>query len=395
MAEMINTNSTKKKMKKKKVKPSQQKHKVFLATDPRLAVLMWGVNHSISHLSHIPTRVMLLNDDFKAFGKIRVDNHLYNEGNMPAHFKVKEYMPLVFRNLRRRFNVDEKLFASSFVIQPQGKNQTGNSGAKFYFTDNNLFMIKTMESEEVETMHDIMPLYYQYIVESHKETLLPQYLAMYRTTVDAKEYYYIVLRTLFNPDKTIHVKYDLKGSRVDRDAKEVEKEQETPTLKDNDFTNNNAKICVSADTKTELIEKINKDADFLSSLKIMDYSLLVGIHDIELASASVKYLTLNECTTDEESGDGIEEQSNEMNETETSSPNETDAPSAFAVYSNDGTKKEIYYMGIIDVLSYYSTTRKAAHAAKTMKHGVGAEISTVKPQFYASRFKEFISTIFQ
>jgi len=32
---------------------------------------------------------------------------------MPGHFKFKEYMPLVFRNLRERFHIDEKLYAVS------------------------------------------------------------------------------------------------------------------------------------------------------------------------------------------------------------------------------------------------------------------------------------------
>ena len=34
------------------------------------------------------------------------------------------------------------------------------------------------------------------------------------------------------------------------------------------------------------------------------------------------------------------------------------------------SKHFIYYIGIIDVLTYYSATKKAAHAAKTVKHGV-------------------------
>ena len=29
---------------------------------------------------------------------------------MPSHFKFKEYCPMVFRNLRERFNVDDEVF---------------------------------------------------------------------------------------------------------------------------------------------------------------------------------------------------------------------------------------------------------------------------------------------
>lgn len=33
-------------------------------------------------------------------------------------------------------------------------------------------------------------------------------------------------------------------------------------------------------------------------------------------------------------------------------------------------RKEVYFMAIIDILTPYDTKKKAAHAAKTVKHGV-------------------------
>nr|XP_019968075.1 PREDICTED: phosphatidylinositol 5-phosphate 4-kinase type-2 gamma-like [Paralichthys olivaceus] len=57
-------------------------------------------------------------------------------------------------------------------------------------------------------------------------------------------------------------------------------------------------------------------------------------------------------------------------------------------------QREVYFMGLIDVLTQYDTKKKAAHAAKTVKHGAGAEISTVHPEQYAKRFRDFISNIF-
>lgn len=52
----------------------------------------------------------------------------------------------------------------------------------------------------------------QFIVECHSETLLPQYLGMYRTTIENKEYYYLVIRSVFSDKKSIQKKYDLKVS---------------------------------------------------------------------------------------------------------------------------------------------------------------------------------------
>jgi len=37
-------------------------------------------------------------------------------------------------------------------------------------------------------------------------------------------------------------------------------------------------------------------------------------------------------------------------------------------------QREVYFMGLVDVLTHYDTRKKAAHAAKTVKHGVRAVI---------------------
>ncbi|XP_018430006.1 PREDICTED: phosphatidylinositol 5-phosphate 4-kinase type-2 beta-like [Nanorana parkeri] len=55
-----------------------QKVKLFRASEPLLSVLMWGVNHTINELSNVPVPVMLMPDDFKAYSKIKLDNHLFN-----------------------------------------------------------------------------------------------------------------------------------------------------------------------------------------------------------------------------------------------------------------------------------------------------------------------------
>ena len=40
-------------------------------------------------LQHINVPVMLMPDDFRAFSKIKIDNHAFNKENLPSHFKVR------------------------------------------------------------------------------------------------------------------------------------------------------------------------------------------------------------------------------------------------------------------------------------------------------------------
>lgn len=53
---------------------------------------------------------------------------------------------------------------------------------------------------------------FQYVVEKHGKTLLPQYLGMYRLTVEGSETYWIVMRNIFGRKYLIHKKFDLKVS---------------------------------------------------------------------------------------------------------------------------------------------------------------------------------------
>lgn len=52
----------------------------------------------------------------------------------------------------------------------------------------------------------------QYIVERHAETLMPQYLGMYRVTINDSETYLLVSKNIFSRRFAIHKKYDLKVS---------------------------------------------------------------------------------------------------------------------------------------------------------------------------------------
>uniref|UniRef100_A0A8C5AAU9 Phosphatidylinositol 5-phosphate 4-kinase type-2 alpha n=1 Tax=Gadus morhua TaxID=8049 RepID=A0A8C5AAU9_GADMO len=375
---------------------TKTKKKHFVAQN----VVMWGVNHSINELSHVQIPIMLMPDDFKAYSKIKVDNHLFNKENMPSHFKFKEYCPLVFRNLRERFGIDDQDFQNSLTRSaPLNSESQGRSGARFHTSYDKRYVIKTITGEDVAEMHNILKKYHQFIVECHGNTLLPQFLGMYRLTVDGDETYMIVTRNVFSHRLSVYKKYDLKGSTVAREASDKEKAKELPTYKDNDFINDGQKIHIDDENKKMFMEKLRKDVEFLALLKLMDYSLLVGIHDVERAEQEEVESEDNEGEDDGESDGGVgtppDSPSNTLDSAKPLSPGEFDPTiDVYAIKSNDGApRKEVYFMAVIDILQHYDAKKKAAHAAKTVKHGAGAEISTVNPEQYSKRFHDFITTI--
>ena len=79
-------------------------------------------------------------------------------------------------------------------------------------------------------------------------------------------------------DKDVTRVYDLKGSSFSRIVKGNLKP--TTTLKDINFTDNQREIIeinLSRDDLWKINKIIKKDSDFLCSINIMDYSLLLGI----------------------------------------------------------------------------------------------------------------------
>ncbi|XP_072343551.1 phosphatidylinositol 5-phosphate 4-kinase type-2 beta isoform X3 [Scyliorhinus torazame] len=411
MAANCTTSASKTKTKKKHF--VAQKVKLFRASEPLLSVLMWGVNHTINELSHVQIPVMLMPDDFKAYSKIKVDNHLFNKENLPSRFKFKEYCPMVFRNLRERFSIDDQDYQNSVTRSaPLNSDAQNRMGARFLTTYDKRFVIKTITSEDVAEMHNILKKYHQYIVECHGNTLLPQFLGMYRLTVDGVETYMTVTRNVFSHRLTVHRKYDLKGSTVSREASGKEKAKDLPTLKDNDFLNEGQRIQIGDENKKMFLDKLKRDVEFLAQLKIMDYSLLVGIHDVDRAEQ--EEMEVEEKGDEEDcENDGMghpvgsygtppDSPGNMLNFPRIFGPGEFDPTvDVYAIKSHDiilanfpdAPRKEVFFMAIIDILTHYDAKKKAAHAAKTVKHGAGAEISTVNPEQYSKRFLEFMSNI--
>lgn len=159
----------------------------------------------------------------------------------------------------------------------------GASGSIFYLTDDGEFIIKTVQHKEAEFLTKLLPGYYMNI-NVNPRTLLPKYFGLYCYQCSGKNIRLVVMNNLLPVSVKIHERYDLKGSTYKRKANKSERKKESPTFKDLDFLDRHPDgIYLEPDTYYALTKTISRDCRVLESFKIMDYSLLVGIHNIDLA----------------------------------------------------------------------------------------------------------------
>ncbi|EDQ89588.1 uncharacterized protein MONBRDRAFT_25091 [Monosiga brevicollis MX1] len=341
----------------KKVKAWKSKGKAFRQADPLLAVLQWGVDHTMTQLEYVPVKELILVEDFKAHSKIAVANHLYNDHELPSKFKVKEYCPLVFRDLRRRFQEDMDDYLYSLCEGPLApRSSSARTGSHFYVSHDQRLVLKSLSKEEVLQFHHTFQAYHSHIVELGCRTLLPRYLGMYRITVHDRDSYVVIMNSVLSAQTDAPPQlYDLKGSTFERHATEKDLEQDVPVLKDGDFLQRSMRLELGTH-RADFCDRLAHDVRMLEHLNLMDYSLLLAVYrraDIEDVDAFVQ--------------------------------------DAYALPLASPDQEYLYCAGIIDVLTVYNRKKKAAHAAKTAKHGKAAEFTTVNPEQYAHRFLEFLT----
>lgn len=84
---------------------------------------------------------------------------------------------------------------------------------------------------------------------------------------------------------TLHDKFDLKGSTYKRYASKAEKSKKSPTLKDLDFNEIYPDgILLDQAVYDSVIKILERDCLVLRSFQIMDYSLLLAVHNLDRAT---------------------------------------------------------------------------------------------------------------
>ena len=331
-----------------------------------------GISISISSLASKAERDLLMKDfmmvetvPFPKTGSQTTPAHRYDE------FKFKTYAPIAFRHFRALFGIktdDYLLSVGSTQNHLIELTNPGASGSVFYLTHDDQFIIKTVQPKEAEFLLKLLPQYYMNLRQNPR-TLLPKFFGQYCYICGGKNIRLIIMNNLLPSTIKMHQKYDLKGSTYKRKASNHERSKPSPTFKDLDFLEQHKEgLTLEPAIYEELIKTIASDLRVLESFKIMDFSLLVGIHNLDLAK---------------DSSPPIEPMNIEKLK-------ETDSWGAIPAKNSKG-ENLLLFMGIIDILQSYRLKKKLEHTLKSMIHD-GDSISVHKPSYYCKRFYEFMST---
>jgi len=143
------------------------------------------------------------------------------------------------------------------------------------------------------------------------------------------------------------------------------------TMKDLDFLVEKQKISLSEELRTKFLQQVHKDTEFLETHGMNDYSLIIGVVELDEANeATAKEVEENLIS----SGEGVPFYRSYEG----------------GILSRDKTK--IYYMRIIDFLTFYGAKKKLEYALKWLAHG--QTMSCIPPESYAKRLMSLLEQNF-
>ncbi|MFH4978877.1 hypothetical protein AB6A40_005586 [Gnathostoma spinigerum] len=359
-------------------------------TNALMGAIQLGIANSIGSLASKPKRDLLLQDfdviesvAFPPNGSQLTPSHAYGD------FRFQTYAPVAFRTFRDLFSIKAADFLRSICTEPLKElSNAGASGSIFYVSSDDQFIIKTVQHKEADFLQKLLPGYYMNFNQNPR-TLLPKFFGLFCYQSLGKNIRLLVMNNLLPQSITIHEKYDVKGSSYKRLASKHERAKPNPTLKDLDFVSEHPDgLILEPSSYDAIIKTISRDCLVLESFKIMDYSLLVGVHNIDKADTQ----TINE---EEADGDEPSTSAERMKkavrlkkkfwESDISRRN----PEGVFPAKNHKGENLVLFLGIIDILQNYRLFKKLEHTWKSVLHD-GDTISVHNPTFYAQRFLDFI-----
>lgn len=406
------------------------------------------INRRIDNVpNHVVAAVML--DHADAEEEEQTENTLFDKAPESSVRVVKlknvtfsflSMQPDVFCLIWKSLRVNFQTFRQSFMLEDMAgidssdileKFTEGKSGSFFYFTQDRRYIIKTISAGEEKFLRNFVRQYYRHMKEN-PESLIVRFYGLYQVRLAWEQKYIsvVVMENIFYSMQhlKIHEKYDLKGSTVGRRVLKGQNVVSGATLKDLDLQKN---IYIGSENRALLMEQLKKDVNFLASCGIMDYSLLLGIHDhrkeqnyralttgnpitddgFEIVTRGSRHPSLSIPRTKEERSMSSEETFMSDNKVHPwfrqdfgglrsytprhpihNKRDEVDFPSTYDNKSFDELPVATYYFGLVDILQKYNIKKKLERFCKiNFLRLNGQEISAINPEVYATRFLNYIS----
>ncbi|KEG14227.1 phosphatidylinositol-4-phosphate 5-kinase [Trypanosoma grayi] len=351
-----------------------------------------------------------------------------NEGNQEEVI-VHEYAPEVFRFLRQLDGLDEDVFADEWTLPEERLRLElgeGRSMALFLKSKSMDLMCKTIAEAEVNVLLGFLQKYTEHLAHN-VDTLLMRFSMLLRVEAGKEVGFILCFDDVFGSCHTLNEKWDLKG-RMPKPGKyqhflklirhpyepnpyiidtpretiavpgffesmqdrvvvvEAADKDKLATRKDKDLTR---LFWLEREKRNQLLEILVHDYEFLGSVGLMDYSLLIGVaYNEKKVTRSGKHIWSMRMTYPIGSEGAADAKEIRPSPLQRSSKMHKFAAGVSSLYD-----QEVYYIGIIDMLTLYTWKKKTANFCKSLLWKAKT-LSTVPPLKYRDRIIRYTRKIF-
>lgn len=370
--------------------------KVFIADDlwKVVIMIMTGIEVSVRAFDYEAKQYINTDKDYTIKNTFEINNTSLESYRVA---KFIDFAPTIFNYLRKLSGIIPDQYIESLGPEGLSKVITGNidtfegltsagkSGSLFFTSADKKYLVKTISNEEFNHFKEILPDYVAYISANSKSLLNRIYgLHQIETKTQSgvrERFTIVVMQNVMCTSNYLGDKYDLKGSTYKRKTKG--NDFTTIPGKDLNILEKKLKFAISPKDYRDLVDQLKKDADFLAEKNIIDYSLLVGIHD----RAAPRDLHSH-------SGSPTKKANPSFKQLETTASVQSIQPSDDILRKNLNSfettdRKYKVYCGIIDMFTVFNLRKKSEFVLKRVFFGKG--VSCVPPKQYGDRFLDFLS----
>eukprot|EP00927_Polykrikos_kofoidii_P072174 TRINITY_DN68321_c0_g1_i1.p1 TRINITY_DN68321_c0_g1~~TRINITY_DN68321_c0_g1_i1.p1 ORF type:complete len:589 (-),score=88.92 TRINITY_DN68321_c0_g1_i1:47-1813(-) len=209
------------------------------------------------------------------------------KGRLSSSFVVEDYCPELFAQMRHLCGISNHEFLSS-VCRPDAEfiemGTNSCSGEFFFFTQDGNYILKTMTKREAESLMRMLPDLLGRFAEA-PHSLLGRYCGIWRVYADDLDidFLFFIMAAATQHGLPVQSTYDLKGSSKGRRAKGGHF-----ISKDLDFRDLHGSLKLTKDIARQLSDAHAQDVELLMRHTIMDYSVLLQMHQIGTAPAETQ-----------------------------------------------------------------------------------------------------------